>query len=74
MSYTENQLTSDINLIKNILKSNGFYFAEVSPSLIENDDLNSVRLKIEIDQGEKARIKDIVFLGIKRLKIKNYLK
>ena len=57
MSYTENQLTSDINLIKNILKSNGFYFAEVSPSLIENNDLNSVRLKIEIDQGERARIK-----------------
>ena len=73
MSYTENQLTSDINLIKNILKSNGFYFAEVSPSLIENNDLNSVRLKIEIDQGERARIKDIVFIGDKKIKDKKLL-
>ena len=73
MSYTENQLASDITLIKNILKSNGFYFAEVSPSLIENKDLNSIRLKIEIDQGERARIKDILFIGEKKIKDKKLL-
>ena len=73
MSYTENQLNSDINLIKNILKSNGFYFAEINSSLTKNDDLNSVRLKIEIDQGEKARIKDIIFLGDKKIKDKKLL-
>jgi len=73
MSYTENQLASDINLIKNILKSNGFYFAEVVPSLVENNDLNSVRLKIEIEQGERARIKNIVFIGDKKIKDKKLL-
>ena len=73
MSYTENQLALDITLIKNILKSNGFYFAEIAPSLIENSDLNSVRLKIEINQGERARIKDIVFIGDKKIKDKKLL-
>ncbi|MDC3114494.1 outer membrane protein assembly factor BamA [Candidatus Pelagibacter sp.] len=73
MSYTKNQLASDVNLIKNILKSSGFYFAEVNPSLIENNDLNSVRLKIDINQGEKARIKDIVFIGDKKIKDKKLL-
>ena len=73
MSYTENQLSSDITLIKNILKSNGFYFSEVNPSLIENNDLNSIRLRIDINQGERARIKDIVFIGDKRIKDKKLL-
>ena len=72
MSFTEGQLKNDINLIKNILKTNGFYFATVKPSLVKNDELNSIRLKLEIDRGEKARIKEIQFIGDKRLKTKNY--
>ena len=73
MSFTKNQLESDINLIKNIFKSNGYYFADVATSVIENNELNSIRLKIEIEQGEKARIKEIIFIGDKKIKDKKLL-
>ena len=73
MSFTEGQLKNDINLIKNILKTNGFYFATVKTSLVKNDELNSIRLKLEIDRGEKARIKEIQFIGDKKIKDKKLL-
>ena len=73
MSFTEGQLKNDINLIKNILKTNGFYFATVKPSLVKNDELNSIRLKLEIDRGEKAQIKEIQFIGDKKIKDKKLL-
>ena len=72
-SFTEDQLKKDINLIKNVLKTNGFYFADVESSIVRNDELNSVRLKLVIDQGEKARIKEIVFIGDKKIKDKKLL-
>ena len=65
MSFTENQLQNDINLINNIMKSNGFYFASIKPSIQRNNELNSVQLKIIIDQGDKAKIKKISFIGDK---------
>ena len=61
MSFTEDQLKSDVNLIRNVLKSNGFYFAKVNTSINNNEKLNSVQLKIDIDRGKKARIKEIQF-------------
>ena len=73
MSFTEDQLKKDITLIKNILKVNGYYFANVKSSLISNEKLNSVRLKLNIDQGVKAKIKKIVFIGDKKIKDKKLL-
>ncbi len=73
MSFTEEQLKRDVNLIKNILKTNGFYFASVKSSLFKNDELNSIRLKLEIDEGDKARIKEILFIGDKKIKDKKLL-
>ena len=73
MSFTENQLKKDINLISNILKSNGYYFANIESSLIKNDDLNSVKITLNIDLGERARIKKIIFLGDKKIKEKKLL-
>ena len=70
MSFTENQLTRDIDLIKNIFKTNGFYFANVDSSLIKNDELNSVRLKLDVKTGERARITEISFIGDKKIKDK----
>ena len=70
MSFSENQLQNDINLIKNILKTNGFYFAEVKSSFTKNSDLNSVRIKLDVNEGERARIKEIVFIGDKKIKDK----
>ena len=73
MSFSEILLEKDIDTINNVLKTNGFYFAKVNSSLIKNDELNSVRLKIEIDQGKKARIKEIQFIGDKKIKDKRLL-
>jgi len=73
MSFSEIQLQKDINTINNVLKTNGFYFSKVEPSIIKDDNLNAVRLRIEIDQGKKARIKQIQFIGDKKLKDKKLL-
>ena len=73
MSFTEEQLKRDINLIKNILKTNGFYFAKVESSLVKDEELNSVRLRFEIDRGNKARIQKISFIGDKKVKDKKLI-
>ena len=73
ISFTEDLLNRDINLIKNILKSNGYYFAKISPSIFENNELNSIEVEIEIDLGEKAKIKEISFIGDKKIKDKKLL-
>ena len=73
MSFSEEQLQKDITLVKNILKSNGYYFAKIESSLVKNEDLNSVELKLNIDEGKRARIKDISFIGEKKIKDKKLL-
>jgi len=71
--YTENLLKADLNLIKNILKSNGYYFVKITPSITENSKLNSLSINFNIDQGSKAKIKNIKFIGEKKIKDKKIL-
>ena len=56
-SFSQELLTADINLIYNILKTNGYYFAEITSSKSLDDNLNSIDLKIDVQLGEKAKIK-----------------
>ncbi len=70
MSFTDDLIKRDLDLIKNVLKANGFYFSKVETSISRNEDLNSVRIKVDIDQGQKAKIKQISFLGDKKIKDK----
>ncbi|WP_440923387.1 outer membrane protein assembly factor BamA [Candidatus Pelagibacter sp.] len=69
-SFDQELLSADLDLISNILKTNGFYFAKISSSKNVNDELNTVDLKINIELGEKAKIKKIIFLGEKIFKDK----
>ena len=69
-SFDQDLLTADINLISNILKTNGYYFSKISSSKNLDTDLNTIDLKIDIKLGEKAKIKKIVFLGEKIFKEK----
>ena len=62
-SFNQELLSADLDLINNILKTNGFYFTKISSSKSVNDELNTVDLKIKIDLGDKAKIKKIIFLG-----------
>ena len=73
MSFSENFLNKDINYIKNFNKSLGYYFVKVEPLINKNDDLNSIILKLNVDQGERAKIKDIIFIGDKKVKDKRLL-
>ena len=72
-SFTDYSLQNDINLIKNILKSNGYYFVKVSPSIQKDEDLNTVRVMISVDQGPRAKVKKISFIGDKKIKDKKLL-
>ena len=63
ISFTDDLLNRDINTIKNILKTNGYYFAQINPSVLKNEELNSIEIEVEIDLGEKAKIKKISFIG-----------
>ncbi len=73
MSFTDFKFEKDITLIKNILKSNGYYFSSIDVSTETNDQLNSIILNLNIDLGEKAKIKEIVFIGDKKFKDKKLL-
>ena len=73
MSFTENLLAKDIDFIKNIHKSSGYYFVDVVSSINKDNNLNTIRLKLDIIQGERAKIKEIFFIGDKKIKDKKLL-
>ncbi len=73
VSFNEFYLERDINSIQNILKANGFYFSKINTSYDINENLNSVKLIINVELGEKARIKNISFIGNKVFKDKKLL-
>ena len=60
-SFSNFQLQNDLKMIDNILKTNGYYFSNLQSSFNTDLDLNTINLKIEIDLGEKAKIKKISF-------------
>ncbi len=72
-SFSKISLQNDLNLIRNILKTNGYYFAEVKPTIKINDTLNSSRIIIDVIQGPRAKIKKISFIGDKKIKSKKLL-
>ena len=67
-SFSKNSLEKDINLLYDILKTNGYYFSSIDTKFIENTDLNSISLEINVNLGKKAKIKNISFLGNKVFK------
>ena len=67
-SYIESTYLSDLNLIKNIIKSNGYYFAEIDTQTKLNKEQNSIRLILNINLGKKAKINEIQFFGNKNVK------
>src|SRR6056300_1107763 len=73
MSFTNILLQRDINLIQNVLKTNGFYFSKINSSISENKEVNSIQIKLDIDKGERAKIKNISFIGDKKIKDKKLL-
>ena len=62
--FVENQINDQVSLIKNTLKSNGYYFVDLKTSVSINDN-NTVDLIYDINLGEIAKIKKISFIGNK---------
>ncbi|MDB9738996.1 outer membrane protein assembly factor BamA [Candidatus Pelagibacter sp.] len=67
-SYIESSFLSDLNLVKNILKNSGYYFAKVITRSTLNEEQNSIRLAYDIDLGKRAKIQEIQFIGDKKIK------
>ena len=66
-SFNNFLIKNDRNLIKEYLKSIGYYFSEVE-TVVENLDNNLVNITHKIDLGNKAKIKKISFIGNKIFK------
>ena len=66
-SFIESIVQRDENTLKNILRSNGYYFSEIN-TVIEENENNTVDLKYQITLGEKAFIEKIKFIGDKKIK------
>jgi outer membrane protein insertion porin family len=67
-SYNKTIFLEDLNLLKNMIKSSGYYFADIQTSVIRNEKLNSIKLVYDVDLGDKAKINEIIFLGDKKIK------
>ncbi len=60
----ENKINEQINLLKNILKSYGYYFVELDVFTKKNEN-NTVDLTYDFNLGEIAKIYKIKFIGNK---------
>ena len=68
-SFNKILLIKEVQSIESTLKSLGYYFAKVNPT-IETLDNNLVNIEYEIELGDKAKISKISFLGKKIFKDK----
>ena len=62
--FVEGKISDQISLLKNILKSYGYYFVELQTSIIKNKN-NTINLEYNFDLGKIAKIKKINFIGNK---------
>ncbi len=67
-SYIESSFSSDLNLLKNILKTSGYYFADIKTTSTLNEEQNSIRLFYDVDLGKRAKIQEVQFIGDKKIK------
>ena len=65
--FVESKISEQVQLLKNILKSYGYYFVELETFIISNDN-NTVNIKYKFDLGNIAKIKKINFIGKKVFK------
>ncbi len=74
--YLKNNIREQKNLLLNIVRATGFYFAEIDTLVVDNKN-NSVNLIFQFKLGERAIIKKINFQGdkiFKDSKLRNVIK
>ena len=62
--FVETKINDQVKLLKNILKSFGYYFVELKTSFVTNNN-NTIDLIYDFELGEIAKIKKINFIGNK---------
>ena len=62
--FVETKINDQVKLLKNILKSFGYYFVELKTSFVTNNN-NTIDLIYDFELGEIAKIKKINFIGDK---------
>ena len=67
--FVENKINEQVILLKNILKSYGYYFVKLETSINENSN-NTVDLQYKFDLGEIAKIKKSILLVKKFIMIR----
>ncbi len=71
--YIDSDIISQKNKLNNIIRFNGFYFADIEVQIIENNN-NSINLIYNFDLGERAKINKIIFVGNKVFKTRKLRK
>ncbi|WP_347922968.1 outer membrane protein assembly factor BamA [Pontimicrobium sp. SW4] len=77
VKVTENLITTTENYLENSYQKKGFLKAKVTviPSEVTDTiEKQRVNLKLNIDKGDKVKIKDIVFIGSEKLSAKKLRK
>ena len=65
--FNKNRIQDDVRIIANLFKNSGYYFVSIDPEIEENNN-NTINVIYNIDQGEKATIDTIKFIGDKKFK------
>ena len=65
--YIESIVKEDLNRILNTFKQNGFYFVKIDTKIEKNKN-DTVNIIFDVDQGDKATINKIKFIGDKKFK------
>ncbi len=74
--YLKNKILEQNNLLLNIVRASGFYFADIDTKIIDNED-NSVEIIYNFKLSKRAIIKKIIFQGdkiFKDSKLRNVIK
>ena len=62
--FIESKVINQKNQLNNIVRMNGFYFADIKTQVVDNNN-NSINLIYTFDLGERAKINKINFTGKK---------
>ena len=65
--YLKNKINDQKNLLINIIRAEGFYFAEIETKIEDNLN-NSVNVVYNFNLGKRAKINEIKFIGNKKFK------
>jgi len=77
VKVTENLITTTKNYLESSYQKKGFLNADVvitTTQVTDSIDKQRVNMKLNIDKGDKVKVKDIVFIGNEKLKSKKLRK